>query len=69
LLLYHFAVVSYNGDIESRMLQIKRTTDRTRTEIRQELDLSIKYEKPQQDAGVFLLSKILLLPRLKVLSY
>ena len=60
LRLFHILEISYDGDIESRMLQRRITRDRHKDcKVRQELYPANQYEKPRQDAGVFLLSKFL----------
>ena len=54
LRLFHILEISYDGDIESRMLQRRITRDRHKeSKVRQELCRANQYEKPRQDAGVF----------------
>jgi hypothetical protein len=54
LRLFHILEISYDGDIESRMLQRRITRDKHKDcKVRQELYRANPYEKPRQDAGVF----------------
>lgn len=54
LRLFHILEISYDGDIESRMLQRRITRDKHKDcKVRQELYRANQYEKPRQDAGVF----------------
>lgn len=53
--------ISYHGHIESRMLQtITRNVAMESAQVRQELYLRRKYEKAQQDVGLFYCIKFIM---------